>query len=245
MHANVRGRVLSNAFDVLFAGLPEMMTATPDLIKDQIRSYFQQCLNTSLEHSYLLPTDPKCDIEREVAYLRSRIGQLREQLINQSFELSVRNEARELLAAAGQSATDTDALQHACNALVRAKIEDARILAARLSGDVAALKPVDPFFADMEANGLPPLPGEPAIQTVTRSLSAISDEFYKFKVKHDWNAKTAADVKRVLAIASAVIGSEKPMRSLDINDVKAVRDAIAEVPPNYVKSATGKGLSIQ
>jgi hypothetical protein len=65
--------------------------------------------------------------------------------------------------------------------------------------------------------------------TFTSSLSAISGEFYKFKVKHDWSAKTAADVKRVLALACTVIGAEKPMRSLDINDVKAVRDTIAQI----------------
>lgn len=244
--ANVRGRMLSNALDLLFAGLPEMKNTTTERIKDQIRVYFQQCLNTSLEHSYLLPTDPGWDLGSEIAYLQAHVEQLRAQLKSQSFEQSVRLEAREVLAAAGQSVTDTDALQHACNAVVRAKMEDARILAARLSGDVAALKPTDPFFADMEANDLPPLPGEAAPPSKHgQTLAAIATQFYNFKVKHDWTSKTAADVKRVLALASAVIGPERQMRSLNIDDVKAVRDAIAQVPPNYMKSAAGKGMSVQ
>lgn len=76
------------------------------------------------------------------------------------------------------------------------------------------------------------------------TLAEIAAQFYNFKVKHDWTAKTAADVKRVLALASSVIGPEKQMRSLNIEEVKAVRDAIAQVPPNYMKSNAEKGLNI-
>jgi hypothetical protein len=33
------------------------------------------------------------------------------------------------------------------------------------------------------------------------------------------------------------------MRSLDIDDVKAVRDILASLPPNYVKLSINNGLS--
>lgn len=159
MDAKVRGRVLSNAMDVLFNGLPSMPSVSPQVIKERIRVSFQELLNKSLEWSYLLPTDPACDISHEVEYLHSRVEQLRKELTSQSFSQPIRDEAQALLASAGQPGADFDALQHACNAIVRAKMEDARILAARLSGDFAATTPVDPLFANMEPTGLPPVSG--------------------------------------------------------------------------------------
>ena len=198
--ARLRGRVLSNAMDVLFDGLPRMPSVSPQVINQRIRVCFQELLNKSLEWSYLLPNDPACDLDREVELLRVRVEQLRTQLTSQTFSPLVRDEAEELLAASGQSDPDFDARQHACNAIVRAKMEDARILAARLSGDYAATIPADPLFANMEPTGLPPLPGdEPARVQGEPTFGMVAKEFFAFKAKHDWAPKTAADVKRVRA----------------------------------------------
>lgn len=52
-------------------------------------------------------------------------------------------------------------------------------------------------------------------------------------------------MKRVLALATSVIDANKVMRAVDVNDVKAVRDALANVPPNYVKSAASKDFTVE
>jgi len=246
MDAKVRGRVLSNALDLMFDGLQRMPSLTPQTINERVRASFQELLNKSLEWSYLLPGDPACDIGYQVEYLRDQVEAFRKQLVRQSFSAAVKAEAEELLAAAGQKGRDSDALQHACNAIARAKLEDARILAARLSGDFASTAPVDPLFTGMEPTGLPPIPGDDrAPASAVTTFAAVANEFFRFKSKHDWTTKTAADVDRVLRLAGSIIGKEKPMRGVDINDVKSVRDALANLPPNYMKTSTGKSLTVE
>lgn len=244
--AKVRGRVLSSALDLMFDGLQRMPNLTPQTINERVRASFQGLLNKSLEWSYLLPGDPACDIAYQVEYLREQVEAFRRQLVRQSFSAAVKAEAEELLVTAGQKGRDSDALQHACNAIARARLEDARILAARLSGDFASTAPVDPLFAGMEPTGLPPIPGddrEPVAAVTT--FAATTSEFYRFKSKHDWTTKTAADVDRVLRLAGSIIGKDKPIRAVDINDVKSVRDALANLPPNYMKTSSGKSLTVE
>ena len=175
--ARLRGRLLSNAMDILFEGVSIMPSMTLQTINDRIREYFQACLNKSLEHAYLLPTDPAIDISWEVASLRQRVEDLREQLVRQSFSAPVRAEAQELLVASGQT-VDMDALRHASNAVLRAEIEDARILAARLSGDYAGTAPIDPLFTGMQPTGLPPLPGEPTSSQPDPTLGSVAQQFF-------------------------------------------------------------------
>jgi integrase len=61
----------------------------------------------------------------------------------------------------------------------------------------------------------------------------------------DWAAKTAADVKRVVVLASELIGPDKPMNDVNIEDVKLFRDALSLLPPNYMKMAANKGLTVR
>jgi integrase len=94
--------------------------------------------------------------------------------------------------------------------------------------------------------GLPPIPGDEATAAPTGpTFGSVAKQFFDFKTKNDWAAKTAADVKRVIALATELIGANKSMTSLGIDDVKSVRDALASVPPNYMKMAANKGLSVK
>ena len=131
--AKVRSRLLSNAFDVLFRGVETMPQITRAMIDERIRDYFQGCLNKSLEHTQLLPTDPFADIEREVAYLRESVEQLRKQLVAQSFSRSVIEDATRLLQQfpSANDTPDLETLQYACTNVLRAKIENSRILSAQ------------------------------------------------------------------------------------------------------------------
>jgi integrase len=218
-----------------------MTHLSADVLQDRLRQYFQSCLNRSLEHAYLLPTDPKIDIDFEVASLREWAAKWKAQLKQQSFGEMVRLEARELLA---QDKPDPEQLQTACNGVLRADIENARILAAMLSGEYESTAPRDPLFLGMKPTGLRPLPGDAAPEPVkVHTLASLSDQFYAAKVTHDWVPKTAVDVKRVLELAKAVIGP-KEIKSVSIEDVRAVRDALAKLPPNFTKLTANKGVTI-
>lgn len=247
MAARVRSRLLSNAFDVLFEEMKTMREITPQMIEEPIRAYFQGCLNRSFEHTQLLPTDPFADVENEIAYLQRAVSEMRVELRRQSFRHSVVKDASELLKQipTPNDSADPEALQVACNAVLRAKIENARILAAQLAGHYEDSLPRDPLFIGMKSTGMPPLPGDVVPETVKRlTLSDATEIYCAFKSKHDWVAKTEADTRRVLDFARRAIGPDKPLGLIDVNDVKAVRDLIAVLPPHYVKYKKNDVLSL-
>ena len=94
----------------------------------------------------------------------------------------------------------------------------------------------------MEPTGLPSLNGEPPALTKKISLSEVADRYYSFKANGDWAPKTKLDHKRAFSLACEVIGGERDIRAVDVEDVKAFRDTLAALPPNYMKSAKCKGL---
>ena len=42
---------------------------SPAMINERVRDYFQGCRNKSLEYAQHLPSDPFCDLEKEVVAL--------------------------------------------------------------------------------------------------------------------------------------------------------------------------------
>ncbi|MDB6146423.1 MAG: hypothetical protein JWO45_87 [Spartobacteria bacterium] len=224
-----------------------MREITPQMIEEPVRTYLQNCLNRSLEHTQLLPTDPFSEVEKEIAYLHRSVTEMRAELSRQSFRQSVVSDATELLKQipTSNAPTDPEALQLACNAILRAKIENARILAGQLAGNYEDSSPRDPLFAGVKATGMPPLPGEVVPQKIKQlTLSEATEVYCSFKSKHDWVAKTEADTRRVMNFSQRAIGPDKPLRQLDVNDIKAVRDLIASLPPHYVKYRKNDTLSL-
>jgi integrase len=247
MAAKVRSRLLSNAFDVLFEEMRKMAQVTPAMLEEPIRAYFQSCLNRSLEHTQSLPADPFVDIEDEIAGLNRSIAELRDELKRQAFRHSVVKDATTLLqqTSTANGSPDPEALQLACNAVLRAKIENARILAAQLAGHYEDSTPRDPLFAGMHATNMPPLPGEAVPEKAKPLALKEAVEFYcAFKAKHDWVPKTETDTRRVLTIAQHAIGADKPVRQVDTDDVKAVRDLIGTLPPHYAKYKKNEDLNL-
>jgi hypothetical protein len=109
----------------------------------------------------------------------------------------------------------SDAFQFACNAVLRAKIENTRILAAQLGGEYHETAPKDPWFVGITAVDLPPIPGDEVKAASTGpTFGMIAKQFFDFKSKNDWALKTAADVKRVVALATELIGADKSMTSV-------------------------------
>ena len=104
-----------------------------EVILNRARDYFRVQLSKSLELAFLLPTDSKVDLGREVAGTKLFEAKLREELKYQCFSQSIQSDAFTLLHPTNPDpdAKPSDAFQIACNAILRAKIENARILVAR------------------------------------------------------------------------------------------------------------------
>ena len=238
--SNVVGRTVSNALDVLFSELSRMQQGSSD-IHGRVRAYFQDYLEKAQELAHDLPQDSDYDPEEEVAGLQAQVEGLRASCRNRVFNQAIQAEARIL---AGPDA-GLDVLQYACELVARAKIEHLRIYQAQLAGRYDDLAPRDPLFVGQRATGRLLSSGDPGASPASSlTLAGAIDRYYQFKGKH-WVPKTLADQKRVMALAAILIGSEKPMHALDVEDVKKVRDALAQLPPNYIKLAANQGRSLQ
>jgi integrase len=247
MPAKMRGRVLSNVLEQLFRELRSMNIVPNTEIVKRAQDYFKAQLSKTLELAFDIPRDPYLDIDLEIAGAIQLATTMREALKQQRFSPSVQSDAKALLNPAHPDAPTkaSDTFQLACNAVLRANIESTRILAAQLAGDCHDTASKDPWFAGVTATELPPLPGEETkAPPVGPTFESVAKQFFDFKNKNDWALKTAADVKRVIALAIELIGADKPMASLGIDDVKRVRDALNKVPPNYMKMGVNKGLGI-
>jgi integrase len=246
--AKMRGRVLSNGLELLFRELRLMAHVSNNDIVNRAKDYFKAQLSKSLELALTLPTDPLIDIDFEITGTQQLATRLREALKQQHFSPSVQSEARALLDPTNPDIDNrpSDAFHFACNAVLRAKIESTRILAAQLAGQYHETAPQDPWFTGIAAVDLPPLPGdEAALAPTGATFVSVTKQFFDFKSKNDWAAKTAADVKRVIALATEIVGADKPMASLGIDNVKSVRDALGSIPPNFMKMAANKGVSVK
>lgn len=243
--ARLRGASLSSALDLFLLGLPRMPDLTSEQIYVLVRGYFEQALGQSMELAYILPKDSLYDQAGEIGSLKKRMQELEALLAHRSWPASVQSEAHALLGTIipEKLAPASERFQQLCQGILRADLENARILAAMLAGKFHEVAPQDPIFAGIVVNEPPPVPGDGTTAPAEQTLASVATLFHTYKAKHDWVPKTAADASRVLSIAKSIIGENKPFKTLGIEDVKAVRDAIASIPPNYVKLAANKGIS--
>jgi integrase len=242
--ARMRARVLSNGLELIFRDIRSMAQTTPDAIIKGAQEYFRTQLSKSLELVFLIATDPALDRDVEIAGAKQLALEMQQQLAKQHFSPGVRSDAEELLKSinVGAVAKVSDAFQLACVAVLRAKIENAKLHAEQLGGNYAVTS-ADPMFAGIYAHELPPIPGDGAKSHNSPTFEEVADQFFALKSKGDWVAKTSADVKRVVALATELIGPDKTMKAVDIEDVKRVRNALSLLPPNYMKSSGTKGLT--
>lgn len=242
--AKMRARVLSNGLELIFRDIRPMAHATPDPIVKGAQEYFRAQLSKSLELAFLIPNDPALDRDIEIAGAKQLAASMQADLAKQHFSPSVRSDAEELLSSIGAGPTSkvSDAFQFACVAVLRAQIENAKVHAEQLAGNYAVTS-ADPLFTGIFANQLPPIPGDAANSPKSPTFEEVANRFFALKSKTDWVPKTSADVKRVIALANELIGPNKAMKAVDIEDVKRVRDALSSLPPNYMKSSGTKGLT--
>lgn len=241
--ARIRCRKLSNAFEHLIDRARATPNLTQDAIKALIQSFFQQCLNKSEEIAYLAPSDGELDIGFEVKEIQAEANRLGQSLAARDYDTITQMEARGALEQIGLSRALVDAEQFdaLCNGRSRARIEDRRILAAKLLGRYDQIAPLDPLFSGMGAS-MPPLPGEE--KAGDRTLAVLADRYCEQKRDKEWVGKTYLDNRRVVNLVIDLVGAGRPVSTLGIEDVRKVRDALEKLPSNHMKSKAMKGKTI-
>ena len=242
--ARIRCRKLSNAFEHLIDKARTMPDLTQDAIKALIQSYFQQCLDNSEEIACLAPTDGELDVGFEVSEMQAEADRLRSNLASRSYDRFTHMEASDLLTQVGLTRALVGHEQYdiVCNGILRARIEDRRVLVAKLLGRYDQTAPADPLFAGMVAS-MPPLPGEE--KAGDRTLAVLAERYCDQKRDKEWVGKTYLDNRRVVNLVIDLVGAGRPVSSLGIEDVRKVRDTLERLPGNYMKSKAMQGKSIE
>lgn len=234
--ARTRARRLSEACETLFGEMRRMPELTLAEIDGRLRAYMQDSLDRGLELARFMPGDT-VDVNAEVIGLRGDIEQLRKQLASRSFTPDVIATAHHLLAETSAGGhLPLGSVRHASEGVARARIENARILAARLEGryDEAALR--DPLFEGLKLNTLPPEPGEaPIAAPPPLTFQMLGDRYLAHVEKAQREEKTVGDMARSLRLAYAVIGADKPAAEITAIDVAHLAEVIGTVPPNFSK----------
>lgn len=117
--------------------------------------------------------------------------------------------------------------------ILRAKIEKERIFQAKIQRRYSDIIPIDPLFAGIVDDALPPMPefglGEPSEDHSLGELIA------KFKAAHEkkWIYKTRLDFDRMLGRFEEWFGPQKKIKSLTTIDIGEYRDALLKLPKRY------------
>jgi integrase len=241
--AKLRCRKFSNRFEQLMETVKAMPPLGKDKIEHLIRAFFSDLLSKANEHAYLIPQDDMVDRKAEGKALEGDQDRLHDQIASQGYDGATRAEAKELLApfGAGTSNEDFDTI---CNGILRAKLEQTRILAAMLRGAYQNTVPIDPLFEGIKSPGLPPLPGEEASKSAL-SVSMAVKKFCVLKSKFDWTNKTHIEVRRVLDWFIDFVGQERKTSTITTDDLKEFRDALLSLPASFSQSKKYKGMNFR
>ena len=241
--AKLRCRKFSNRFEQMMETVRAMPPLGKDKIEQLIRAFFADLLSKADEHAYLMPQDDMVDRKAEGKALEGDQDRLHDKIASRSYDGATRAEANELLApfGAGTGNEDFDAV---CNGILRAKLEQTRILAAMLRGEYQNTVPIDPLFEGVKSPGLPPLPGQEASKSAL-SVSMAVKKFCDLKSKFDWSDKTRIEVKRVLDWLIDFMGQDRKTSTITTDDIREFRDALLSLPANFSQSKKYKGMTFK
>jgi integrase len=255
--ARQRSRVLSSAIEALFEEVRRMPELTRQHVERRVREYFQDCLDRSHELADLLPQDKRSwDRDAEVATLHRRIENLTRALTDRDFTPALEREVLDILHPDEPEAQkgDLDTFRYACTLVLRAKIQDAKLLAAELMGEPS--RPSDPMFEGARAPEFPPLPGEErrrsrvVIHRVEHEEDAISYEemirrYRAHRQVENLAPRTLLELDRAFRLGSEVIEPTLPISQITTEHVRAVRDLISRLPANFDKNEAFAGMTAQ
>lgn len=85
-----------------------------------------------------------------------------------------------------------------------------------------------------------------AVRTATVPVSTIADVLRAYRKEREarWSPKTLAKFETISKAIDGLIGFEKPVREIDRATLRRVRDVIQDLPPNYGKRTSLKGLRL-
>lgn len=241
--AVLRCRVLSNGFDQFIASRAMFQSLPPAEVHAIARDYFPTCLNQALEWSLDLPRDGS-DLEYEVELLNADLSATREALKQKKFAPALVEKAGELLAGhlpSGRKA-DGDTRTMMREAVTRGHIEQLRSLAASLSGDFEGTAIKDPIFAGMKPTGM--IDAEHGQDSIASPTLAEACQTFVASRRKTWVGKTRNDYRRVLDLVQALVGRTKKLALVSAQDVKTVRDELANLPGNGTKFSRNEGRSL-
>src|SRR5690606_33678790 len=104
--------------------------------------------------------------------------------------------------------------------------------------------PVDPLFAGIMDDTLPPLPefGLGAHQSANMLATAI--EKFKAARQGTWAHKTGLDFARVLKWFQDFMGVDRALSSITTQDIGQFRDLLLKIPKNYNKGKGNANLTL-
>ena len=234
-------RKISNDMDVLFFNKLHMANALLAQIDERIRDIFQDALNEG--HSFRQVFGPEIDKDDEAVSAEARQKSWTAVLQSQHYDTSLLNEAKAVVGQLPENPTISylDAVYHACEGILRGRVEADRILAARLRGQFHLTAPNDPMFEGMAVTDMPPLPGEVVKPKMT--LAGATEKFIDFQRAKGNKEKTLGDFKLTMTWVLSVVNPEKRIDQVTKEDVRAVRDLFGAVPKHMDKNPTTKDLT--
>ena len=215
-------------------------------IRELARAYFEQAWAKARELVYLGADDPAFDPKIEAEEAQGQEAGLRKHLVQQVYDHVTKIEAQELLAAHGYAAgtIPLESMDELYNAILRAKIDVRRILAAMLTGKYENAEPHDPLFRDIEQPPLPPIPGD-GDAPVKQTVASLTDKYCTQNKASKWVKKTYNENRRVLDWFVDYVGGSKPIKAVTLEDVRDYRDALLALPSNFAKAKKFHGMLIK
>ncbi len=248
--ARLRCRTLSNNFERFFMAVAGMSELTQDKLQEIARSYFRDLLIEGNDRIFWIEDMWGNDADERaeaIAHTQNREARLR--------EMNQQGSAAELFTGAVKKKLDEKGLETIspgsdsygilADYFVRAQIESSRILQAKLKKDYPAITPVDPLYAGIMDDTLPPLPehGLGAPDTA-QPLSVLVKKFKDSRQK-TWEYKSQLDFERVLGWFVECLGANKPVKSIVTTDIGNFRDVLLKIPKNYTQGKGKSGLTLK
>jgi integrase len=217
---------------------------TQDQINQVVRAYFARVMSQATEIVLLGPKDPDFHVESEIANAEEGRQMLHDRIAQRDYAHFTRRDVFDLLNENGltspdESSNEFDAL---CNGVLRAQAEQCRILIAMLEGRYDLTEPADPLFKGVSW-GSPAIPGGSA-PTAKETVSALAEKYLSLKSMQDWVPKTRKENERVLKLFADIVGGDKPIKMVTLEDVREFRDKLLKLPANYTKPKKFAAMSV-
>ena len=178
------------------------------------------------------------DLASEQKASREKLLRLRIALGADKFDWLTHGLAREFAKETGIDfdALDEDARGALSRAIMRARVEEQRIIVAQREGNYAETAIRDPLFEGMklplQADWSTKQVSKPKVRTLRSAIEAYMHDKTR---NHAWVGKTVLDNQRALNWFLELIDPATPINAVSGEDIRAFRDALHDIPANLVK----------